>query len=403
MKTKKFLPIFLAFCLMFNITALGKTVSSEGDADDLDEPIECLSVDVSNTNFEINAKSAVLIEPYTGQVLFEKNSSDTVAPASITKIMSLLLIMEAIENKSLTVNEVVTASDYAAGMGGSQIWLKEGESMTVDDLLKAVVIGSANDATVALAEKIAGSEQAFVSLMNKKAKELGMENTNFVNCTGLDAEEHFSSAYDVAVMSCELIKYPLIKKYSTVWTDTLRNGESELVNTNKLVRFYDGTTGLKTGTTSAAGCCLSASAKRGNTELVAVIMGADSSKVRFSAARSLLDYGFANYEYIKIKPDAKQQEFTVSVKNGTEKSVICKPCGDVKALIKKSDYDKTEKKVVIKKSLNAPVKKGKTVGCIEVYVDKEQIGSIDIKAQNAVEKIKYLTVLGYIFKGLVSI
>lgn len=403
MKIRKFLPIFLAFCLMFNITAVGKTVSSEGDADDLNEPIECLSVDVSNAEFEIKAKSAVLMEPYTGQVLFEKNSSDAVAPASITKIMSLLLIIESIDKKKLTVNEVVTASDYAAGMGGSQIWLKEGESMTVDDLLKAVVIGSANDATVALAEKIAGSEQAFVSLMNKRAKELGMENTSFVNCTGLDAEGHLSSAYDVAIMSAELIKHPLIKKYSTIWTDTLRNGESELVNTNKLVRFYDGTTGLKTGTTSAAGCCLSASAKRGNTELIAVIMGADSSKDRFSAARSLLDYGFANYEYIKIKPDTNQQKFKVTVKNGTEKTVIAKPCGEVKTLIKKSDYDKAEKKVNIKKTVTAPVKKGKVVGCIEVYIDKEQIGKIDIKAQNGVKRIKYLTVLGYIFKGLVSI
>ncbi len=404
MKMKRILGVSLAVCLALNTVVFAKTVSSEGDADDLNEPIVTTSAVMRNeTELNIESKSAVLLEPYTGQILYEKNSSEATAPASITKIMSLVLIMEAIDKKSLTLNEVVTASEHASGMGGSQIWLKEGENMTVDDLLKATVIASANDATVALAEKVCGSEEAFVAKMNKKAGQLGMKQTVFKNSTGLDEDGHETTAYDVALMSAELIKHSLIKRYSTVWMDSLRNGESELVNTNKLVRFYEGTTGLKTGTTSKAGCCLSATAKRGTTELVAVIMGAPSSKVRFSDAKKLLDYGFANYSFEKVKADKDSRKLTVSVENGTKKQIICEAKGCVNALIKKGEAGEITQKTNIKDGLSAPVKKGQVIGTVDVYIDKEQIGKIDITATEDCEKIKYLTELLRIFKGLISV
>ena len=387
--------------MVITMTAGAKTVLSEGDVDNLDEPIQSVNADLSvGADLQIEAKSAILMEPVTNTVLYEKNASELCAPASITKIMSLLIIMEAIDEKRLTTEEVVTASETASKMGGSQIWLKEGESMTVDDLLKATVIGSANDATVALAEKISGSEETFVNQMNEKAKELGMENTVFKNCTGLDEEGHMTSCYDVAIMSCELLKYPLIKKYSTVWMDTLRDGESELVNTNKLVRFYEGTTGLKTGTTSKAGCCLSASARRENTEFVAVIMGADNSNERFSGAKKLLDFGFANYCMTEIKADLKKADLKTAVKDGTEKTVYGTAENNIKLLLKKSDVQKIEQKLTIEDEIIAPIKKGDVIGSVDIYIEEELVGKIDIKARGQIDRIKYKTTLFWIIKGI---
>lgn len=401
MKKIKLLSILLCFCLCSSITTGAKTVLSEGDVDNLDEPILYANTDLSvGTDLQISAKSAILMEPTTNTVLYEKNASEICAPASITKIMSLVLIMEAIDQKRLTTEEVVTASETASKMGGSQIWLKEGENMTVDDLLKATVIGSANDATVALAEQIAGSEEAFVNLMNKKAEELGMDNTTFKNCTGLDEDGHMTSCYDVAIMSCELLKHPLIKKYSTVWMDTLRDGESELVNTNKLVRFYEGTTGLKTGTTSKAGCCLSASAKRGDTELVAVIMGATNSNERFSGAKKLLDFGFANYCMSEIKSSAKTEDLKSNVKNGTEKVVYGKAENNVKLLLKKEDAQSVEQRLSMEDEIEAPIHKGDTIGTVDVYIGEELVGKIDIKATKQIDRIKYKTTLLWIIKGI---
>ena len=401
MKKIKLLSILLCFCLCSSITTGAKTVLTEGDVDNLDEPILYANTDLSvGTDLQISAKSAILMEPTTNTVLYEKNASEICAPASITKIMSLVLIMEAIDQKRLTTEEVVTASETASKMGGSQIWLKEGENMTVDDLLKATVIGSANDATVALAEQIAGSEEAFVTLMNKKAEELGMDNTTFKNCTGLDEEDHMTSCYDVAIMSCELLKHPLIKKYSTVWMDTLRDGESELVNTNKLVRFYEGTTGLKTGTTSKAGCCLSASAKRGDTELVAVIMGATNSNERFSGAKKLLDFGFANYCMSEIKSSAKTEDLKSNVKNGTEKVVYGKAENNVKLLLKKEDAQSVEQRLSMEDEIEAPIHKGDTIGTVDVYIGEELVGKIDIKATKQIDRIKYKTTLLWIIKGI---
>ena len=247
-------------------------------------------------------KSAILIDQNTGTVRYEMNADEKLPPASITKIMSLLLFMEALDSGKIALTDTVTCSEAAAGFGGSQIWLKPGEEMTVDDLLKAVAVQSANDATVCLAEYVAGSEEAFVQLMNQKAAELGMENTNFACCAGLDNEGHYSTARDIALMSRALLRYPKITDYTTIWMDTLRNGATSLVNTNRLVRFYQGATGLKTGTTNGAGCCLSASASRDGLGLIAVVLGAGNSNDRFAAARALLDWGYANLAAVNITP-----------------------------------------------------------------------------------------------------
>ena len=401
MKLKRFLPVALCFFIAFSVTVSAKTVTKDEEINDLNEPIECVTVDAApGTSLDIKAKSAVLMEQYTGDVLYEQNPDEKLKPASITKIMSLILIMEAIERRDFTPEEVVTASEHAASMGGSQIWLEPGEGMTVDDLLKAVVVGSANDATVALAEKIAGSEEVFVGKMNEKAKSLGMNNTTFKNCTGLDAEGHITTAYDVALMSRELLKYPLIKKYSTIWMDSIRNGESELVNTNKLVRFYEGTTGLKTGTTSGAGYCLSASAKRGNTELIAVVMGGDTSGDRFEGAKKMLDFGFANYSLFEISPERKGDELTVTVRGGTEKTVKGKISGTVRKVGKNAEKGQITDKIVLKSDIAAPVKEGDVIGVAEVYIGKEKVGEIPIRAENDVKKIGIFVTFRWILSGL---
>ena len=296
---KKLAVFTLSMVLVIPLFYFPLEVNAEDEAEYMGEDLltdipEVPAAAVVGTTLDIKAKSVVLMEPYTGNVLYENNADERLAPASITKIMSLLLVMEAIENEKLTLDTKVSASEYAASMGGSQIWLEVGEEMTVDELLRASVIASANDATVALAEAVSGSEETFVSLMNERAKELGMKNTTFVNCCGLDTDGHLTSGRDVAIMASALIKHDLIKKYSTVWMDALRNGKSELTNTNKLVRYYSGATGLKTGTTSKAGCCVAATAERDGMELVAVVMGGETSNERFTGAKKLLDYGFAN-------------------------------------------------------------------------------------------------------------
>lgn len=376
------------------------TVSSECDISDINVPIDSAPVNAAiGQTLDIKAKSVVLMEPNTGKVLYESNSDEKLPPASITKIMSLLLVMEAIDRGDMTLETVVTASEHACSMGGSQIWLEPGETMTVNDLLKAAVIASANDACVALGETVAGSEEGFVALMNERAGELGMTNTHFVNCTGLDAEGHLTTAYDVAVMSSALIKHDLIKDYSTVWMDTLRDGKSELVNTNKLVRFYEGTTGLKTGTTSTAKYCLSATAERNGLELVAVVMAGDSSNDRFGGAKKLLDYGFANYNYSSI--DAGLEENTeLEVVKGTEKTVGIKPQSTLNVLLPKSSSGKIERKTVLSENVTAPVKKGDILGTVTVTLDGEQLGEIPLVANKDVPRLTLGVTLGWILKGL---
>lgn len=400
---KKLIAFLMILCLMSGICVSAKesvTVSSECDISDINVPIDSAPVNAAiGQTLDIKAKSVVLMEPNTGKVLYESNSDEKLPPASITKIMSLLLVMEAIDRGDITLETVVTASEHACSMGGSQIWLEPGETMTVNDLLKAAVIASANDACVALGETVAGSEEGFVALMNERANELGMTNTHFVNCTGLDAEGHLTTAYDVAVMSSALIKHDLIKDYSTVWMDTLRDGKSELVNTNKLVRFYEGTTGLKTGTTSTAKYCLSATAERNGLELVAVVMAGDSSNDRFGGAKKLLDYGFANYNYSSI--DAGLEENTeLDVIKGTEKTVGIKPQSTLNILLPKTASGKVERKTVLNENVTAPVKKGDVLGTVTVTLDGEQLGEIPLVAEEDVPKLTLGVTLGWILKGL---
>ncbi len=387
------------FCQATTVSAV--TVSSECDISDVEIPIDATVTDAAiGIQLDIKAKSAILMEVNTGKILYEMNADEKLPPASITKIMSLLLIMEAIDRKEMSVEDVITASEHACSMGGSQIWLEPGETMTVDDLLKAAVIASANDATVALGEQIAGSEEGFVAMMNSRATELGMTNTHFINATGLDAEGHISSAHDVAIMSAELIKHDLIKNYSTVWMDTLRNGESELVNTNKLVRFYEGTTGLKTGTTSGAGYCLSATAERNGLELVAVIMSGDTSNDRFNGAKKLLDYGFANYEYASIKPELDKTE--LDIKNGIVSKVKITANDNFGALLKKSETSTVTQQFNLKDNLTAPVKKDEVVGTVDFYLNDEMIGQVNITAAENVDKMTFLTAFLWILDGLLK-
>lgn len=403
---KKIISLILCICLLsagITVSAEEKTVSSECALTDIDVPLDTTETNAAiGQTLDIKAKSAILMEPQTGQILYESNSDEQLAPASITKIMSLLLVMEAIDRGDIDLETVISASEHACSMGGSQIWLEPGESMTVDELLKAAVIASANDATVALGEKIAGSEEGFVALMNERAKELGMNSTNFVNCTGLDAEGHITTAHDVAIMSCELIKHELIKNYSKVWMDSLRDGKSELVNTNKLVRFYEGTTGLKTGTTSTAGYCLSATALRDGMELAAVIMGGETSQDRFNGAKKLLDYGFANYSFSKIDSGLKE-DLTVEVENGTEKSLLLKADGTVSLLLPKTSSNKIQRKTVLEESINAPVKKGDKIGSIDIYIGEEKVGEIQLTADSDIKKLSFGETFKWILKGIITL
>ncbi len=399
----KFLKIFLSLLLSFSLLCIGAsaaTVSSECDLSDINVPID---TSVNNAaigqTLDIKAKSVILMEPHTMTVLYESNSDEKLSPASITKIMSLLLVMEALDRGDITLETVVTASEHACSMGGSQIWLEPNETMTVHELLKATVIASANDACVALGELISGSEEGFVALMNSRAKELGCNNTNFINCTGLDAEGHLTTAYDVAVMSSELIKHDLIKDYSTVWMDALRNGESELVNTNKLVRFYQGTTGLKTGTTSTAGYCLSATAQRDGMELVAVVMSGETSNDRFNGAKKLLDYGFANYTFFEVEADLGETT-KINVKKGVNKNVEISADGKLNLLLPKSEAKQINQKINLKSDLTAPVKKGQVVGNVDIFVGDKSVGSIKIVSNNQVKGLNLWISFKRIMSGL---
>lgn len=399
----KIVSVIMCLVFLFSVTcyAEGVTVSSECDISDVDVPLsaEETSAAIGQT-LEIGAKSVILMEVNTGHVLYESNADEKTPPASITKIMSLLLVMEEIAKGNITLETQVTASEHACSMGGSQIWLEPGETMTVDELLKATVIASANDACVALGELVAGSEEGFVAMMNARAKELGMNSTNFINCTGLDAEGHLTTAHDVAIASAELIKHELIKTYSTVWMDTLRGGQSELVNTNKLVRFYEGTTGLKTGTTSEAGYCLSATAEREGLELVAVVMSGESSSERFEGAKKLLNYGFANYTFSEIEAELSKTE--VKIKKGVKNKLTVEANEKLKLLLEKTSAKEITQTTEFNENITAPVKEGDTVGFVNFYVGDELVGRIEITAAETVEKVTplvtFMMILGGMFK-----
>jgi D-alanyl-D-alanine carboxypeptidase (penicillin-binding protein 5/6) len=343
---------------------------------------------------EVSAKAALLMDATTGKVLMAKNADERLYPASVTKIMSILLISEAIDSGKITLDDTVTVSRYASSMGGSEIWLEEGEQMTVDELLKAICVASANDACVAMGEYIAGSNEAFVKMMNDRAAQLGMKNTTFVNCTGLDdtTDEHLTTAYDIALMSRELLKHERIKDYTTIWTDTLRNGETELTNTNKLVRFYDGCTGLKTGTTSKAGCCLSATAVRNGTSLIAVVLGSDNSEMRFEGAKAMLNWGFANLS--TVVPDVNTELITdVNVLYGTENKVTPVIPEISPILIEKGMSDKIEQRVELPVDIEAPVEQGQVLGTISLFVDGEKVGEYRLVSDKYIKRLTFFEAL----------
>ena len=356
-----------------------------------------LSVPAYAVPAEVTAPSAILMEKTTGKVLCQQNATTQYEPASVTKVMTLLLVMEAIDSGNLGWDDMVTASPHAISMGGSQIWLKENEQMTVRDMVKAVTVVSANDCAVALAEHIAGSEDAFVERMNQRARELGMERTTFVNCTGLPAAGHLTCAYDIALMSRELIlNHPAIREFTTIWMDSLRDGSFQLSNTNRLVRFYEGCTGLKTGFTASAGYCMSATAERDGMELIAVVMKSATRDTRNETAKSMLDFGFANYTVLDVKP--AQALAPVEVLLGEEEFVQPVLSGGGRILVEKAQINSVDTAVTLCANVEAPVAQGQKLGELTVTVDGQVRQVVDIVSDRGVER---LTVPG-IFKGLLE-
>ena len=338
-----------------------------------------------NTDLGLNAKSAILMEESTGNILYESNPDERLPIASVTKVMTMLLIMEAVDSGKISLDDMVTVSENAMSYGGSTMFLETGEQLTVNDMLKGIAVASANDGCVAMAEHLAGSESAFVDMMNEKAKELGMENTHFMNTNGLDEDDHYSSARDVAIMSRELMKHETIFNYTSIWMDTLRGGKFQLANTNKLIRFYDGANGLKTGSTSKALCCLSAAAKRNDMQLIAVVLGAPTSAERFASAKSLLDYGFANYA-VNTQITAGDEVQKIAVEKGVDKEVDVVAGDSCSTLVKKGQEDNITKEIKIDETITAPIEAGQKIGTMTISRDGEVIADIDLNASSAVEK-----------------
>ena len=338
-----------------------------------------------NTDLGLNAKSAILMEEATGNILYESNPDERLPIASVTKVMTMLLIMEAVDSGKISLDDMVTVSENAMSYGGSTMFLETGEQLTVNDMLKGIAVASANDGCVAMAEHLAGSESAFVDVMNEKAKELGMENTHFMNTNGLDEDDHYSSARDVAIMSRELMKHETIFNYTSIWMDTLRGGKFQLANTNKLIRFYDGANGLKTGSTSKALCCLSAAAKRNDMQLIAVVLGAPTSAERFASAKSLLDYGFANYA-VNTQITAGDEVQKIAVEKGVDKEVGVVAGDSCSTLVKKGQEDNITKEIKIDETITAPIEAGQKIGTMTISRDGEVIADIDLNASSAVEK-----------------
>ena len=347
----------------------------------------------------VTAPSAVVMEASSGQVLYEKDPHQVRSCASITKVMTLCLVMEAIDDGRLSLDQTLTASAHAASMGGSDIWLEEGESMSVDDLIKATVIMSANDAAVVLAEAVSGSEEAFVSAMNQKAQELGMKDTVFQNCNGLDEEGHVTSAYDVALMSRELMTHEKIFDYTLTRMHSGGGGETQLVNTNKLIRTYQGITGLKTGTTSQAGSCITATAEREGLELIAVVLGADSTDHRFQDAAALLDYGFANWKV--VVPEAPALE-RVPVARGMVPDVAAQAGESPKLLLKAAQTGEVETEIQWKE-LTAPICQGDVIGTLRYCLEGETLAQVDITAGESVEEVTFLSGFWYLLHALIAL
>lgn len=386
---RNFISILL---IIFMILFLVLPISYCNSEDYIWSSIDTTSVANSQaTDLNLESGSGILIEQHTGQILYEHNSHEQLRPASVTKVMSLLLIMEALDSGKISLTDKIPCTENAASMGGSQIWLDVREELTVDEMLKAICVASANDCTVAMAEYLEGSTSAFVQKMNTKAKELGMNDTCFKNCHGLDEDGHVTSSYDIALMSKELLnKHPSITKYTTIWMDSLRDGKSELVNTNKLIRNYSGATGLKTGSTGLALYNLSASATRDNLSLIAVIMKAPSTAVRFSEATKLLDYGFSNYNYKQFanSGDVLKQ---VNVYKGVSTNVNLVYEEDAGALVKKGEDKNIEEILTLQENISAPLSKGQKLGEISYILNGEIIGKVNLVAENDVKKIGFVT------------
>lgn len=361
-----------------------------------DNDITEVSAESADNFLNLESESAILIESRTGKVLYEKNSHEVLRPASVTKVMTILLIMEALDRGDITLETQVPCSEAASSMGGSQIWLDSTETLTVDEMLKAICVVSANDCTYAMAEFLAGSESLFVQKMNERAKELGMNDTTFKNCHGIDEDGHVTSSHDIALMSRELLNnHPEITNYTTIWMDSLRDGKSELVNTNKLIRTYDGITGLKTGSTSLALYNLSASATRNDLSLIAVIMRASTPKIRFQEAKLLLDYGFNTYQYKKLstKGDLFQ---SINVSKSLEPEVNLVFEKDIGVLLEKSNNNEITEELVLNDNIQAPISKGEVVGSINYYLDNNIIESVNLVADSDVPKKNLWHTFNYI-------
>lgn len=365
--------------------------------------VPVFSVDVNAVTGEtITAPSAVLMETSSGKILFEKNPHEQRPCASITKVMTMLLVCEAIDSGKLSLDDTITASAHAASMGGSDIWLEEGETMSANDMIKATVVASANDAAVALAEHLCGSEEVFVQKMNEKANQLGMKDTVFKNCNGLDEDGHITSAYDVAVMSRELMKHEMIFDYTSIWLDNLRDGKTQIVNTNKLLKTYKGITGLKTGTTNDAGCCMAASATRGDMSLVAVVLGCNSGKERFSDAAALLDYGFANFSVTQLKaPDDFPK--TIKVENGMQKNIGIGCDINSSIVLDKNSGSKIVSKIDLPESIEAPVASGQKLGTVTYSLDGKAVKSFEITALQHAEQISFASVFSVLLNSIISL
>ncbi len=364
-------------------------------------PLFCAEVNAV-TEETVTAPSAILMESSSGKVLFEKNPHEQRPCASITKVMTMLLVCEAIDSGKLSLDDTITASAHAASMGGSDIWLEEGETMSANDMIKATVVASANDAAVALAEHLCGSEEVFVQKMNEKANQLGMKDTVFKNCNGLDEDGHITSAYDVAVMSRELMKHEMIFDYTSIWLDNLRDGKTQIVNTNKLLKTYKGITGLKTGTTNDAGCCMAASATRGDISLVAVVLGCNSGKERFSDAAALLDYGFANFSVTQLKaPDDLPK--TIKVENGMQKNIGIGCDINSSIVLDKNSGSKIVSKIDLPESIEAPVASGQKLGTVTYSLDGKAVKSFEITALQHAEQISFASVFSVLLNSIISL
>lgn len=375
-----------------------QTIETNGSAEENRDKIDSTTDKTNKDELNLECQSAILIEQNSGQILYEKNCHEQLRPASVTKLMTLLIIFEGLESGQITLQDKVPCSQNAASMGGSQIWLDTREELTVDEMLKAMCVVSANDCTVAMAEYMAGSESAFVDKMNERAKQLGMNDTTFKNCHGIDEDGHVTSSYDIALMSRELLtKHPDITNYTTIYMDTLRNGQSQLVNTNKLVRNYKGATGLKTGSTSLALFNLSASATRDDLSLIAVIMKAPTSAKRFSEAQRVLDYGFKNYEF---KQFGKNGDVIgkVTVEKGIEKEVNAMLNGNCGVLLKKGSENNVVQNVNLPQKISAPVEKGQKIGQVTYSIDGKLLQTVDIISDKEVKKESLMNVVSYIYE-----